>query len=160
MGINRKFQKTSKKGDFVKIFGEIRRNIDDKGKEYSNVRVLSSKLLKAKEQMKGNEKGRVNLEKEIQTLIHTIDERKKDLYYSDSFEQSAQIREDIENMEKKLSVLEQKLNKEVIKGTEKGSVKNEKEKQKDSVLGAIQKFKAEDKAKLTEAKKTDKQNER
>ena len=63
-------------------------------------------------------------------------------------------------MEKKLSVLEQKLNKEVIKGTEKGLVKNEKEKPKDSVLGAIQKFKAEDKAKSTEAKKSDKQNER
>ena len=110
--------------------------------------------------MKGNEKGSVNLEKEIQTLKHTIDERKKDLYYSDSFEQSAQMREDIENMEKKLSVLEQKLNKEVIKGTEKGLVKNEKEKPKDSVLGAIQKFKAEDKAKSTEAKKSDKQNER
>lgn len=152
--------KDFKKGDFVKIFGEIRRNIDDKGKEYSNVRVLSSKLLKAKEQTKNNEKGSVNLEKEIQTLKHTIDERKKDLYYSDSFEQSAQIREDIENMEKKLSVLEQKLNREVIKGTEKGSVKNEKEKPKDSVLDAIQKFKAEDKAKSTEAKKPDKQNER
>lgn len=84
--------KDFKKGDFVKIFGEIRRNIDDKGKEYSNVRVLSSKLLKAKEQMKNNEKSSG--------------------------------------------------------------------KSKDSVLGAIQKYKAEDKAKSTEAKKSDKQYER
>ena len=84
--------KDFKKGDFVKIFGEIRRNIDDKGKEYSNVRVLSSKLLKAKEQMKNNEK--------------------------------------------------------------------ESDKSKDSVLDAIQKFKAKGKAKSTEAKKSDKQNER
>lgn len=152
--------KDFKKGDFVKIFGEIRRNIDDKGKEYSNVRVLSSKLLKAKEQMKDNEKGSINLEKEIQTLKHTIEERKKDLYYSDSFEQSTQIREDIENIEKKLAILEQKLNKEAIKSNDKDLVKNEKEKPKDSVLGAIRKFKAEDKSKLTEAKKTDKQSER
>ena len=39
-------------GDFVKVFGQIRTSMDDNGKEYSNVRVLSSKLLKAKEQMK------------------------------------------------------------------------------------------------------------
>ncbi|MSB51403.1 DNA-binding protein, partial [Flavonifractor plautii] len=39
-------------GDFVKVFGQIRTSMDDNGKGYSNVRVLSSKLLKAKEQMK------------------------------------------------------------------------------------------------------------
>ena len=124
------------------------------------MRVLSSKLLKAKEQKKDNEKGNGNLEKEIQTLKYTIEERKIDLYYSDSFEQSTQIRGDIENMEKKLSVLEQKLGSEAIKSTEKRSVKNEKEKPKDSVLGAIQKFKEEDKGKSTDAKKPDKQRER
>lgn len=42
-------------GDFVKIFGQIRISAGDNGKEYSNVRVLSSKLLKTKEQMKENE---------------------------------------------------------------------------------------------------------
>ncbi|MGJ0894506.1 DNA-binding protein [Thomasclavelia ramosa] len=42
-------------GDFVKIFGQIRTSVGDDGKEYTNVRVLSSKLLKAKEQMKENE---------------------------------------------------------------------------------------------------------
>lgn len=42
-------------GDFVKVFGQIRTSMDDNGKEYSNVRVLSSKLLKTKEQMKENE---------------------------------------------------------------------------------------------------------
>jgi len=148
------------KGDFVKLFGEVRTSIDNKGKEHSNVRILSSKILKTREQMKNNEKGSGNLEKEIQTLKHTIEERKKDLYYSDSFEQFTQGREDIEHMEKKLFVLEQKLNKEAIKSNDKASVKNEKEKPKKSVLGAIQKFKAEDKAKSTEAKKTDKQSER
>ncbi len=44
-----------KQGDFVKLFGQIRTSIDDNGREHSNVRILSSKLLKAKEQMKGQE---------------------------------------------------------------------------------------------------------
>ena len=47
--------KDFKQGDFVKLFGQVRRSIDDNGKEHSNVRILSSKLLKAKEQMKSNE---------------------------------------------------------------------------------------------------------
>jgi len=149
-----------KKGDFVKLFGEVRTSIDNKGKEHSNVRILSSKILKTREQMKNNEKGSDNLEKEINTLKNTIEERKKDLYYSDSFEQSAQIKEDIENMEKKLSVLEQKLGKEGIKSNDKTLVKNEKEKLKDSVLVAIKKYKEEDKEKSREAKKPGKQNER
>ena len=42
-----------------------------------------------------------------------------------------------------------------MKNNEKAS-----DKSKDSVLDAIQKFKAEDKAKSNEAKKSDKQNER
>ena len=44
-----------KQGDFVKLFGQIRTSIDDNGKEHSNVRILSSKFLKAREQMKGQE---------------------------------------------------------------------------------------------------------
>lgn len=38
-----------KQGDFVKIFGQVKTSIDNNGKEHENVRVLSSKLLKAKE---------------------------------------------------------------------------------------------------------------
>ena len=45
--------KDFKQVDFVKLFGQIRTYIDDNGKEHSNIRILSSKLLKAKEQMKG-----------------------------------------------------------------------------------------------------------
>lgn len=41
-----------KKGDFVKIFGQVKTSIDNKGKEHKNVRILSSKLLKAKEQVR------------------------------------------------------------------------------------------------------------
>ena len=48
--------KDFKQGDFVKLFGQIRTSIDNNGKEHSNIRILSSKLLKAKEQMKGQEK--------------------------------------------------------------------------------------------------------
>ena len=46
--------KDFKRGDFVKLFGQLRTSIDENGKEYSNVRILSSKLLKSREQM--NEK--------------------------------------------------------------------------------------------------------
>ena len=42
--------KDFKQGDFVKLFGQIRTSVDDNGKEHTNIRVLSSKLLKAKEQ--------------------------------------------------------------------------------------------------------------
>lgn len=38
-----------KQGDFVKIFGEEKPYIDSNGKERKNIRVLSTKLLKAKE---------------------------------------------------------------------------------------------------------------
>jgi hypothetical protein len=48
--------KDFKQRDFVKLFGQIRTSIDDSSKEYSNAKILSSKLLKAKEQMKGQEK--------------------------------------------------------------------------------------------------------
>lgn len=47
--------KDFKQGDFVKLFGQERKSIDDNGKEYTNVRILASKLLKAKEQMKSQE---------------------------------------------------------------------------------------------------------
>lgn len=43
--------KTFKQGDFVKLFGQVRISADGNGKEYRNVNILSSKLLKAKERM-------------------------------------------------------------------------------------------------------------
>lgn len=42
--------KNFKQGDFVKIFGQVRTSADDSGKEHRNINILSSKLLKAKEQ--------------------------------------------------------------------------------------------------------------
>ena len=47
--------KDFKQGDFVKLFGQLRTSIDDNGKEHTNVRILASKLLKAKDQMKSQE---------------------------------------------------------------------------------------------------------
>ncbi|HEU4280323.1 TPA: DNA-binding protein [Streptococcus pneumoniae] len=47
--------KEFKQGDFVKLFGQIRTSIDDNGKEHSNIRIFSSKLLKTKEQMREQE---------------------------------------------------------------------------------------------------------
>ena len=44
-----------KPGDFVKLFGQERKSVDENGKEHTNVRLLSSKFLKAKEQMKNQE---------------------------------------------------------------------------------------------------------
>ena len=41
-----------KPGDFVKIFGQERKYINEKGKEHRNVKILSSKLLKEKEKTK------------------------------------------------------------------------------------------------------------
>lgn len=38
---------TFKKGDFVNVFGKIKNTIDKNGKEYRNMRVLASKMLKA-----------------------------------------------------------------------------------------------------------------
>ena len=51
-GYKRKDLENLKKGDFVKIFGQVKTSIDNNGKEHKNVRILSSKLLKAKEQVK------------------------------------------------------------------------------------------------------------
>lgn len=47
--------KDFKQGDFVKLFSQERKSIDENGKEHTNVRMLSSNLLKAKEQMKNQE---------------------------------------------------------------------------------------------------------
>ena len=133
--------KDFKQGDFVKLFGKIRTSIDDNGKEHSNVRILSSKLLKAKEQMKGQDKSQ-----EIAKLKSEIEEREKDLFYADSWEQSEQIRADIEKMKAKLNTL---LNSE--KGQENG---------KKSILGAIKEYQAEDKEKPKVKQESSKEAER
>lgn len=44
--------KSFKPGDFVKLFGQERKFIDENGKEHRNVKILSSKLLKEKEKTK------------------------------------------------------------------------------------------------------------
>jgi len=129
--------KDFKQGDFVKLFGQIRIFIDDNGKEHSNVRILSSKLLKAKEQDKSQE---------IAKLKSEIEEREKDLFYADSWEQSGQIRADIEKMKAKLNTLID---------SEKGQKNGKK-----SILGAIKEYQAEDKQKPKESKEKPKETER
>lgn len=132
-----KLAKDFQRGDFVKISGQLRSSVDDNGKEHTNLRVLSTKILKAREQMQNSEKEKVALEKEIQSLQDQIEDRQLDLHYADSFEQSGQIREDIQKMEAKLSSLEERLKKTVEKASEKEN------KPKDSILGAIKKLKEE-----------------
>ena len=99
------------------------------------------KLLKAKEQMKGQDKSQ-----EIAKLKSEIEEREKDLFYADSWEQSGQIRVDIEKMKAKLNIL---INSE--KDQENG---------KKSILGAIKEYQAEDKQKPKESKEKRKETER
>lgn len=50
-----KIPETFNRGDFVKLFGQVRKNIDENGKEHTNVRILDSKLLKAKSRGKDQE---------------------------------------------------------------------------------------------------------
>ena len=57
--------KDFKQGDFVKLFGQIRTSVDDNGKEHTNIRILSSKLLKAKEQMRGQEEKIMSVEEVV-----------------------------------------------------------------------------------------------
>lgn len=132
-----KLAKDFQRGDFVKISGQLRSSIDDNGKEHTNIRILSTKMLKAREQMQNSEKEKEVLEKEIQSLQEQIEDRQLDLHYADSFEQSGQIREDIQKMEAKLSSLEERIKKTVEKASEKEN------KPKDSILGAIKKLKEE-----------------
>lgn len=132
-----KLAKDFQRGDFVKISGQLRSSNDDNGKEHTNIRILSTKMLKAREQMQNSEKEKEVLEKEIQSLQEQIEDRQLDLHYADSFEQSGQIREDIQKMEAKLSSIEERLKKAVEKVSEKEN------KPKDSILGAIKKLKEE-----------------
>ena len=123
-----------KAGDFVKLFGQVRISVDGNGKEHRNVNILSSKLLKAKELNKVT-----FITAEIEKLKNNIEEREKDLFYADSWEQSGQISKDIERMKIKLDYL-----------TKQG--KNEKDR-KESVVGTINKHKNNGKEALQSRKK-------
>ena len=57
-----------KKGDFVKIFGQVKTSIDNNGKEHKNVRILSSKLLKSKEQVKSQDKDKKSILGQIKSF--------------------------------------------------------------------------------------------
>ena len=99
------------------------------------------KLLKAKEQMKGQDKSQ-----EIAKLKSEIEEREKDLFYAYSWEQSGQIRVDIEKMKAKLNILT--------------NSEKDQENGKRSILGAIKEYQAEDKQKPKESKEKRKETER
>ena len=57
-----------KQGYFVKIFGQVKTSIDNNRKEYKNVRILSSKLLKAKEQVKSQDKDKKSILGQIKSF--------------------------------------------------------------------------------------------
>ena len=53
---------------FVKIFGQVKTSIDNNGKELKNVRILSTKLLKATEQVKSQDKDKKSILGQINDL--------------------------------------------------------------------------------------------
>ena len=59
------------RGDFVKIFGQVKTSIDNNGKEHKNVRILSSKLLKSKEQVKSQDKDKKSILGQINISTHS-----------------------------------------------------------------------------------------
>lgn len=80
-----KIPATFNKGDFVKLFGQVRKNIDEKGKEHLNVRILDSKLLKARDKGKSQEESKKSIlgqiksykESEKSTGIKKIKQKKE-----------------------------------------------------------------------------------
>lgn len=56
-----KIPETFNKGDFVKLFGQVRKNIDENGKEHINVRILDSKLLKVIDKGKSQEESKKSI---------------------------------------------------------------------------------------------------
>ena len=57
-----------KQEDFVKIFGEVKTNIVNNEREHKNVRILSSKLLKAKEQVRSQDKDKKSILGQIKSF--------------------------------------------------------------------------------------------
>ena len=74
-GYKTKDLESLKQGDFVKIFGQVKTSIDNNGKEHKNVRILSSKLLKAKEQVKSQDKDKKSILGQIKSF--KIDDKTK-----------------------------------------------------------------------------------
>lgn len=123
-------EKMSKKNEKenAKVKGSTKKVKENlKEKESKKEQTKENKKDITKEKVNAKEKEKETLEKEIQSLQEQIEDRQLDLYYADSFEQSGQIREDIQKMEAKLSSLEERLKKTVEKASEKEN-KNIKEK--------------------------------
>lgn len=148
-GDKTKFVQDMKKGDFVKITGEERYSTNEKGNEYLSVKAVYSKILKAKGLDKAHDNETEKLSSEIKELKEAIKERELDLAYADSFEQSGQIREDIDKLKKELSI------KESAYSSIKKSIDTKNDK-KESTLRAIAKFKD----KISDEVKTDEKKDK
>ena len=137
---------------------KLRRDFKERQKIKEEAKLLGKEYMEADEAGKlkhGDDyRGKIIHEKdrfqdksqEIAKLKSEIEEREKDLFYADSWEQSGQIRADIEKMKAKLNTL---LNSE--KGQENG---------KKSILGAIKEYQAEDKQKSKVKQESSKEAER
>ena len=114
-----------KSGDFVKLFGQVRISVDNSGKEYRNVNILSSKLLRAKEQ-----KAEAFVLQETKRLKKDIKEGIKDSCNTSFEKLTEQIGKDIVGMDTKSSALTK-------------SEKNEKI-ERESVMNTLKKYKDKD----------------
>lgn len=81
-----KIPETFNKGDFVKLFGQIRKSIDENGKEYIDIRIIDSKLLKAREKGKSQEENKKSILGQIKSYKE-----------SEKTNQNKKIEEKIEN---------------------------------------------------------------
>ena len=91
--------KTFRQGDFVKLFGQVRISADGNGKEYRNVNILSSRILKAKEQRDevSNSQETATLEKDLKDSKKAEKEsvRKTINKYKDENKGMAKLRKEI-----------------------------------------------------------------
>ncbi len=78
------------------------------------MKLISSQLLKAKEQMKdpvSKDSEVKSLQEELDKIRDEIKERRLDKHFSDSWEHSAQISKDIDTFQDKAAIIEKKINK-------------------------------------------------
>lgn len=77
-GENTKIPREFKEGDQVNVFRQVRTSIDDDGKINTNVRVLNSKLIQAKEKTKEQEKKKESVLGAIKKYKAEDNEKPKD----------------------------------------------------------------------------------
>ena len=68
--------KDYKRGDFVKVFGQMRHSVGSDGREYTDLKLFSAKMLKAKSQMKNQEQKKESTLGKLKQLKEKVDQEK------------------------------------------------------------------------------------